>query len=46
MARLKHLETNACPFANVPGENNARNGRFPPPDEMKNAVWLRPELFV
>jgi len=44
MERLKPLETDACPFANLPEEK--RTPWALTNNEMKKCVWLRPELVA
>ena len=44
MERLKPLETDACPFANLPEEK--RTPWALTKNEMKKCVWLRPELVA
>src|SRR5262249_8380139 len=43
-AKLKGLRIDACPFANLPERN--RNQWALTRDEMKNCVWVKPELVV
>jgi len=43
-ARLKDLKTNACPFANLPERKRTQWALTK--EEMKNCVWLRPELVA
>jgi ATP-dependent DNA ligase len=38
-AKLKGLEIDACPFANLPERKRTR-------EEMKNCVWVKPEVVV
>ena len=45
MARMKPLETDVCPFANLP-EKKRRTQWALTAEEMKNCVWLKPELVV
>jgi bifunctional non-homologous end joining protein LigD len=45
MARMKPLETEVCPFANLP-EKKRRTQWELTAEEMKNCVWLEPELVV
>ena len=45
MARMKPLETDVCPFANLP-EKKRRTQWALTGEEMKNCVWLKPELVV
>jgi ATP-dependent DNA ligase len=44
MARMKPLENDICPFANVPEKR--RNQWALTAAEIKNCVWLKPELVV
>ena len=43
-AQLKHLETDTCPFANLPEKKRTQWALTR--EEMKNCVWLRPELVA
>ena len=43
--RMKLLETNICPFANLP-EKKRRTQWALTAEEMKTCVWLKPELVV
>ena len=45
ISRMKPLETNVCPFANLP-EKNRRTQWALTREEMKNCIWLKPELVV
>jgi ATP-dependent DNA ligase len=45
MTRMKPLETNVCLFANLP-EQKKRTQWALTREEMKNCVWLEPELVV
>ena len=42
--RLKRLETDACPFSNLPEKKRTQWALTR--EEMKNCVWLRPELIA
>src|SRR5262249_57990005 len=42
--RLKGLEVSACPFANLP--ERKRTQWTLTKEEMKNCVWIKPELVV
>ena len=42
--RLKELETNTCPFANLPEEKRTQWALTK--EEMKNCVWLNPRLVA
>lgn len=44
MERLKPLETDVCPFANLPEEK--RTPWALTKNEMKKCIWLRPELVA
>jgi len=46
MARFKGLETNACPFDNLPEPKNARRGEALTAEAMKKYRWLKPELVA
>jgi bifunctional non-homologous end joining protein LigD len=41
-ARLKDLQTDTCPFANLPEKKRTPSALTR--EEMKNCVWLKPEL--
>ena len=43
-SRLKDLETDACPFANLPEKKRTQWALTK--EEMKKCVWLRPELVA
>jgi ATP-dependent DNA ligase len=43
-AKLKQLETDACPFGNVPDKKRTQWALTR--EEMKNCVWLKPELVA
>jgi ATP-dependent DNA ligase len=43
-SRLKGLETETCPFANLP--ENKRTQWALTTEEMKNCVWLQPRLVA
>ena len=45
ISRMKPLETYVCPFANLP-EKNRRTQWALTREEMKNCIWLKPELVV
>ena len=45
MNRMKPMETNICPFANLP-EKTRRTWWALTSEEMKNYVWIKPELIV
>ena len=45
MARMKPLQTDFCPFANLP-EKKRRTQWALTAEEMKHCVWLKPELVV
>ena len=45
MGRMESLETEVCPFANLP-EKKRRTKWALTAEEMKNCVWLEPELVV
>jgi bifunctional non-homologous end joining protein LigD len=44
--RFKGLQTNACPFANLPEPQNARRGEALTLEVMKQIQWLRPKLVA
>jgi bifunctional non-homologous end joining protein LigD len=43
-AKLKHLETEACPFGNLPEKRRTQWALIR--EEMKNCVWLEPDLIA
>ena len=43
-AKLKHLQTDACAFANLPEKKRTQWALTR--EEMKNDVWLKPELVA
>ena len=43
-ARLKGLETDRCPFANLPEKKRTQWALTK--DEMKNCVWIKPQLVA
>jgi ATP-dependent DNA ligase len=43
-AQLKHLETDACPFANLPEKKRTQWALTR--EEMKNCTWLEPDLVA
>ncbi len=45
-ARFKALETDNCPFANLPEKKGARRGEALTAAAMKRCSWLRPGLVV
>jgi bifunctional non-homologous end joining protein LigD len=45
-ARFAGLETDECPFANLPEPRNARRGEAITATVMKSLRWLRPELVA
>jgi bifunctional non-homologous end joining protein LigD len=46
MERFRPLETDVCPFANLPEPKNARRGEALTADVMKKCRWLKPELVA
>ena len=42
--KLKRLETPLCPFANLPEKKRTQFSLTR--EEMKNCIWLRPELVA
>ena len=44
--RLKPLETEVCPFANLPEPKNARRGMALTAEAMKECRWLKPRLVA
>src|SRR5260370_1716113 len=45
-SKLKTLVTPACPFVNLPETRRSRFGEEPNAENMKKAVWLRPEAVA
>jgi ATP-dependent DNA ligase len=43
-SRFKGLETDACPFANLPERKRTQWALTK--EEMKNCMWLKPELVA
>jgi len=43
---MKPLETAACPFSNLPTGRTGRWGEGITADEMKEIVWIKPELVA
>jgi bifunctional non-homologous end joining protein LigD len=44
--RLARLETDRCPFANLPNSKKGRWGEGITAEQMKELVWTRPELVA
>lgn len=44
--RLQKLETDVCPFDNLPESKDARRGEALTAEAMKNYKWIRPKLVV
>jgi bifunctional non-homologous end joining protein LigD len=44
--RMKPLETDDCPFANLPEPKNARRGEALTAEVMKKCRWVKPELVA
>ena len=44
--RFQGLETDVCPFANLPEPKNARRGEALTRDAMRKCKWLKPELVA
>lgn len=44
--RLRGLETDQCPFANLPEPKNARRGEALTKEVMRKCQWVRPELVA
>ena len=44
--RFEGLETDTCPFANLPEPKSARRGRALTAEMMRECRWLRPELVA
>src|SRR5277367_1930276 len=45
-AKIKHLKTDKCPFANLPEQSEGRWGQGLTAEKMKSCVWLRPKIVV
>jgi bifunctional non-homologous end joining protein LigD len=45
-AKIKHLKTSTCPFANLPETTAGRWGQGLTAAKMKDCVWLRPEAVA
>ena len=43
-SKLKHLQTDACPFDNLPEKKRTQWALTR--EEMNNCVWLKPELVA
>lgn len=43
-AKSKHLQTDACPFANLPEKRRTQWALTK--EQMRDCVWLRPELVA
>jgi bifunctional non-homologous end joining protein LigD len=43
-AKLKHLHTDGCPFANLPEKKRTQWALTR--EEMKNCLWLKPQLVA
>jgi bifunctional non-homologous end joining protein LigD len=46
MRRFAGLETDVCPFANLPEPKNARRGRALTAEMMRQCRWLKPKLVA
>lgn len=44
--RFRGLETDVCPFANLPEPKNARRGKAITAEVMRECRWLKPELVA
>lgn len=44
--RFAGLETDTCPFANLPEPKSARRGRALTPEMMRQCRWLKPKLVA
>jgi bifunctional non-homologous end joining protein LigD len=44
--RLQKLETDKCPFANLPEPKNARRGEALTAEVMKKYRWIKPKLVI
>lgn len=45
-ARIKHLKTTTCPFANLQEKTAGRWGEGLTAAKMKDCIWLRPETVA
>jgi len=45
-SKWKHLVTPTCPFANLPETRRSRFGEELNAENMKKAVWLKPEIVA
>ncbi len=45
-AKIKHLKSAKCPFANLPEKSDGRWGQGLTAEKMKGCVWLKPEAVV
>jgi DNA ligase D-like protein (predicted ligase) len=45
-AKIKHLRTSRCPFANLPETSEGRWGQGLTAEKMKDCHWLKPEAVV
>jgi DNA ligase D-like protein (predicted ligase) len=45
-AKIKHLKTARCPFANLPEKAAGRWGQGLTAEKMRDCVWLKPEAVV
>jgi bifunctional non-homologous end joining protein LigD len=43
-SKLKHLQTDTCPFANLPEKKRTQWALTR--EEMKNCIWLKPQLVA
>lgn len=44
MRKLKHLQVDRCPFANLPDDKKSRWGAGITADEMREMQWTKPQL--
>ena len=44
--RFRGIETDVCPFANLPEPKNARRGEALTAEVMKKCKWLKPKLVA
>jgi DNA ligase D-like protein (predicted ligase) len=45
-AKIKDLETDNCPFVNLPEQSEGRWGQGLTAEKMKGCVWLKPKIVV
>lgn len=45
-AKIRNLETDTCPFVNLPEKSAGRWGQGLTAEKMKSCVWLKPKIVV